>query len=150
MSNDDRMSSVSGVSRSSRISAKSMVIIEAQDKLLVEQGGQISDMAREMAMMKKLLEEAGIKPPVESMDLDLDQARLAKRRQLSGSPSGKHWDELDELDSSSTSDDISEEDRQLSYPRRMEVRTRTRSPKSPREQGSVLEICMQAWRRRNR
>ena len=45
---------MSSVSRSSRISAKSMVIIEAQDKMLAEQGGQISDMAKEMAMINCL------------------------------------------------------------------------------------------------
>ena len=37
------------------------------NKLLAEQGGQISDMAKEMAMMKRLLEEAGIKPPAEDI-----------------------------------------------------------------------------------
>ena len=91
MSNDDRMSSVS---RSSRISAKSMVIIEAQDKKLAEQGGQISDMAKEMAMMKRLLEEAGIKavPEVENLiqvEVEAEKKKTSKKRLPSGSPDGK-------------------------------------------------------------
>ena len=104
---------MSSVSRSSRISAKSQVIIEAQDKLLAEQGGQITGMAKEMAMMKKMLEDAGIKPLVE--DMDLDESRQAKKRHLSNSPTGKNWEGSD---SSLTSDEISEEDMQLSYLKR--------------------------------
>ena len=53
---------MSSVSRSSRISAKSQVIIEAQDKLLAEQGGQISEMAREMQALKQMLVAAGLNP----------------------------------------------------------------------------------------
>ena len=40
---DDKMSSVS---KSSRFSAKSQIIIDAQDKTIAEQGGQISEMAK--------------------------------------------------------------------------------------------------------
>ena len=107
---------MSSVSRSSRISAKSQVIIDAQDKQLAEQGGQISGMAREMAVMKRLLEQAGIKPPTENMDQDQvpnsEVSRQTKKRHLSGSTSGKLWGESD---SSATSDDVSDEDRQLSF-----------------------------------
>ena len=35
--------------------------------MIAEQGGQISDMAKEMALMKKMLEEAGIKPVPEDV-----------------------------------------------------------------------------------
>ena len=54
--------------------------------------------------------------------MDLDEARLAKKRQLSGSPTGKHWDDpVQDPDSSDDDDDkneeteVSEEDIRLSY-----------------------------------
>ena len=53
----DRMSSVS---RSSRISAKSQIIIKAQGKVIAEEGGQISEMAKEMQAMKQMMIAAGI------------------------------------------------------------------------------------------
>ena len=70
---------MSSVSRSSRFSAKSQVIIEAQDKLLAEQGGQISDMAREMVVMKRMLEEAGLKP-VSEVNAVVEDERSKKAR----------------------------------------------------------------------
>ena len=85
---DEKMSSVS---RSSRISAKSQVIIEAQDKVIAEQGGQISDMAKEMAMMKRMLEEAGLKPVTE-VAVEAEKGKGSKKRLPSGSPDGKLWD----------------------------------------------------------
>ena len=80
---------MSSVSRSSRFSAKSQVIIEAQDKLLAEQGGQISDMAKEMAMMKKLLEEAGIKPVIGTVvgteeEEEIGEGKDSRRRKQRG------------------------------------------------------------------
>ena len=69
-----------------------------------------------MAVMKRLLEQAGIKPPTENMDQDQvpdsEVSRQTKKRHLSGSTSGKLWGESD---SSATSDDVSDEDRQLSF-----------------------------------
>ena len=56
---DDKMSSVS---KSSRFSAKSQIIIDAQDKTIAEQGGQISEMAKEMQAMKRMLAKAGLNP----------------------------------------------------------------------------------------
>ena len=84
MSNDDKMSSVS---KSSRFSAKSQIIIEAQDKVIAEQGGQISNMAKEMALMKKMLVEAGIK----TVSGEVEEKKTSKKRLPSGSPDGKMW-----------------------------------------------------------
>ena len=70
--------------------------MEAQDKVIAEQGGQISDMVKEMQVMKRMMIEAGlnsvtsieVEPSKESFstssdhtlveDIELDQARLAK------------------------------------------------------------------------
>ena len=49
------------------------------------------------------------------MKSPMDQARLAKKRQMSGSPSGKLWDESDSITSSEGTSGISEEDVQLSF-----------------------------------
>ena len=122
---------MSSVSRSSRISVKSQIIIDNQDKVIAEQGGQISDMAKEMLAMKRMLIAAGLNLPtpveterepadlglVVDMDQDLDQdpTPLAKKRLLSGSPTGKLWDELDSSVSEDAGEEISEEDMQLSY-----------------------------------
>ena len=95
---------MSSVSRSSRISAKSMVIIEAQDKLLAEQGGQITDMAKEMAMMKRLLEEAGIKPTLVP-EVEVEKSKGSKKRLPSGSPDGKIEDPTDTMTGSSSGSD---------------------------------------------
>ena len=51
---------MSSVSKSSRFSSKSQIIIDAQDKTIAEQGGQISEMAREMEAMKQMLVKAGL------------------------------------------------------------------------------------------
>ena len=101
---------MSSVSRSSRISAKSQVIIEAQDKLLAEQGGQISGMAKEMAMMKRMLEEAGLKPvsEVEVVD-EVEGSKKSKKRLPSGSPDGK----MIYSDSSGSSSGSGSEDNQM-------------------------------------
>ena len=104
---EDRMSSIS---KSSRFSAKSQVTIEAQEKMLAEQGGQITDMAKEMAAMKRLLVEAGIKPQVEDKNeiMEVDQVAITKKRMPSGSPEGKNWDETSS-DSTGNDDDEEEE-----------------------------------------
>ena len=51
--------------------------------------------------------------------MDLDQARNAKKRHLSGSPSGKLWEDSsvsgDLDDDEEAENDVSEEDLQLSY-----------------------------------
>ena len=99
---------MSSVSRSSRFSAKSQVIIEAQDKLLAEQGGQISDMAREMVMMKRMLEEAGLKP-VSEVVAEVERSKKSKKRLPSGSPDGKMIDS----DSSGSSSGSGSEDNQM-------------------------------------
>ena len=90
LNEEERMSSVS---RSSRISARSQVIIDAQDKTIAEQGGQISGMAKEMATMKRMLEEAGIKliPEIESA-LEAKKTKPSKKRCPSGSPDLKSSD----------------------------------------------------------
>ena len=95
---------MSSVSRSSRISAKSMVIIEGQDKLLAEQGGQITDMAKEMAMMKRLLEDAGIKPTLVP-EVEVEKSKGSKKRLPSGSPDGKIEDPTDTMTGSSSESD---------------------------------------------
>ena len=83
---------MSSVSKSSRFSAKSQVIIDAQDKVIAEQGGQISDMAKEMALMKKMLADAGIRnvPGVEA-EAEAHKKKPSKKRLPSGSPDGKMW-----------------------------------------------------------
>ena len=81
MSNDDKMSSVS---KSSRFSAKSQIIIEAQDKVIAEQGGQISNMAKEMALMKKMLVEAGIKTVSGEVEVEVEEKKQARKDSLRG------------------------------------------------------------------
>ena len=46
--------------------------------------------------------------------MDLDEARLAKKRQLSGSPTGKHWDDpAQDLDPDSSDDDDENEETEV-------------------------------------
>jgi hypothetical protein len=82
---------MSSVSKSSRFSAKSQIIIEAQDKVIAEQGGQISNMAKEMALMKKMLVEAGIKTVSGEVEVEVKEKKTSKKRLPSGSPDGKMW-----------------------------------------------------------
>ena len=76
------------VSKSSRFSDKSQVIIEAQDMVIAEQGGQISNMAKEMAEMKIIMFEAGLRPV---SDVEAKKNKSSERRLPSGSPDGKMW-----------------------------------------------------------
>ena len=59
----------------------SQVIIDAQDKVIAEQGGQISDMAKDMMVMKQMLVKAGLVPPLEScQDVGVDMEKKSKKR----------------------------------------------------------------------
>ena len=63
---------MSSVSKSSRFSSKSQIIIDAQDKTIAEQGGQISEMAREMEAMKQMLVKAGLNLSTQFWSRDLN------------------------------------------------------------------------------
>ena len=89
-------------SKCSRFSAKSQVIINAQDLTIAQQGGQITEMVKEMEAMKRMLASAGLVPPVADISTDADLGshldKNAKKRLPSSqsSPDGKMWELTDD------------------------------------------------------
>ena len=62
---------MSSVVNRSRFSVKSQQVLAEQDDVIAKLGGQIQDMANEIAEMKRMLVEAGLAPAVSAVSTAL-------------------------------------------------------------------------------